>query len=212
MLEHVSGLAQVTSGWSGTLTTTVGAVTATLSPPLRTSAAEVARELARLSQRTHGGTWQAWVTSAGKLVVEASLAFGLNATGFCATQTGYSAGPYASATSVEATDAHPGGVYPAGGVGADIGGTSLPLGVALGDGSSVALGVLSYASGGLVLEDDHASLMALLPALATGTTWDVWDGGRIEGRVRLSGPPAVSPRGARLDLVDLRVDVQVVTS
>jgi len=70
-----SGLALVNSGWTGTVTITVGADDVVVTPVARTSAAEVVAKVLSKCTELHGGTWSASVTSAGVISITSTLTF-----------------------------------------------------------------------------------------------------------------------------------------
>lgn len=209
----VSGLAIVRSGWTGSISVTVGASTVTHTPTDPTSAAEVMVRLAQRASRAFGAAWEAFPTEAGVLTLSASAAFTLAASGTTAARTGFASGPYASATERPADGAHEDGIYPS--VGLTYSGSHLvgqTRATAMATGAAATMPVRGDSAGTLIVHGAHAELVALQATLEGGAlTYDVWSGGRLEGRVRI-GQARREARSQKPGMVQLAIDCREVTA
>jgi len=95
-LERLPIGLQVQTGWTGSVTATIGGTTVTVDPSAfnggHNSAKSVLDRLARDGLATFGGTWEAWVeASSAKAKVQHSATFTLAATGNTQTRLAISA-------------------------------------------------------------------------------------------------------------------------
>lgn len=108
---YIAGFSKVLGGWTGLVATTIGVTTASITPTGRESAISVWNALIKKSRLTHGGTWNGWVDSDGKLYIESSLSFDLTHTNLTRSRLGF-ASDSTSITSITAPSAHSEGYYP----------------------------------------------------------------------------------------------------
>jgi len=204
-----SGLAAVTSGWTGGATITVGAVVATVTTRARTSAVEVIRDLVRTAERIHGGTWKWWATAAGKLVVTSTLTFALAATGNTDDRTGFT-GTYTGAASYTAAVAYDGAVYPSIGLRLD-GAAGVSRSGAVGASGATVMAITRQdQSGKVVMYGTFAELVALVDTFDVAGTWDVNLAGIWAARVRVTSVGR-NAWGIRPDKATLELGVTAVT-
>ena len=109
IVDHTPGFAEVADNWTGSVTVTIGAVSATVTPT-RGSAASVWIDLIKKCELLHGGDWYGWSTSASKLVIAHDVSFTLTASG--STQSNLGIPASASGTEVVGTSPHIRGTYP----------------------------------------------------------------------------------------------------
>ena len=191
VVDHTPGFSQVTdSGWTGNVTVTIGAVSATITPS-NDSAASVWIALVNKCELLHGGSWEGWSTSASKLVIAHSSSFTITATGTTQTRLGLAAST--TGTEVAGTSAHFRGTYP---IGLSFEGYNKIKedGVAAADGSGAT--PLIWKTGGASIQvfdtwQNNYDTQGTIMAAGDIFTGDIWMGGRSFGRyffdsVRLS--------------------------
>lgn len=170
--NYYSLLAKVEDGWTGTLTVTVGATTATVTPHSRTSALRVLERMVYEARRVHGAAFIAYVDSASKFVVEMPSTFAIAATGYTPLKTGLSADQSGS-SSYTFPAAIPNAILPA--YGAQI--RSTLIGVKRG--SSLLDGGAGFSKGRrdirgrMTLYDTLVNSSTFADTLADGGTYDV---------------------------------------
>lgn len=202
-------LAPVVAGWTGSIAVDSGGITTTITPLARDSIAAI---MARLVHEVYVDQdlqlrCTVDVDNNGELVLAAASTFGLVASGTVATRTLFDSGPYSGAASYAASDTYEGRVTPAGVV---YGGTlQVSGGRAVGDGSGGSHGVDEAPSGRLRTTWQFASAWSVEGAL-TGV-YDVWDDGRILGRVRVDGWRRRPAGGLRTGLMILEATVTEVS-
>jgi len=169
---YYSLLAKVVDGWTGTLTVTIGAAVATVTPRPRTSALRVLERMVYEARRVHGAAFIAYVDSASKFVVEMPSTFAIAATGTTDTKTGLTANQSGSSSYTFPT-AIPSALLPAYGaqlrlevIGAKRGSTLLSGGFGFTGGSKKI-------AGRLILYDTLANDSTVADTLADGGTFDV---------------------------------------
>lgn len=201
----VSGLAEVTAGWTGTVEVDVGGATATVFVQSRTSAAEVWDALVRAAARRCGGTWSWWPLADGTVVVTGPSAFTLWATGTTRDRLGLTSS-YTGATSYT-TEAHDGGLYTTGGLGTS-GPTWSKTAEVSATGGTVIGASRRGGRGSVELFGTFAELYALAGGFA-GTTWDIVLAGTRDARVRVESE-SLAPLGRPASVVSLELGVSAV--
>ena len=106
---NMMGMAKVLSGWSGSLSVTVGATTVAITPDLRTSAIILAREVARTALGL-GVSTKAYATTSGVLTWEAASSISINASGLIRTRLNVDA--TTTGTTLVGAGVHADGFYP----------------------------------------------------------------------------------------------------
>ena len=204
-----SGLAAVTSGWTGTATVTIGATVVTVTPRERTSPVEVVRDLVRAAERIHGGTWKWWADAAGKLVVTSTLTFALAGTGNTDDRLGFT-GTYTGAPTYTAAVAHDGAIYPSTGLRLD-GADGVARGGAVGATGANVMAITRQEQGGkLLMYGAFDELVGLVDTFEGAGTWDVNLAGIWAARIRVTGV-ARNAWGIRPDKTVLELGVTAVT-
>jgi len=170
--NYYSLLAKVVDGWTGTLTVTIGAVVATVTPRPRTSALRVLERMVYEARRVHGAAFVAYVDSASKFVVEMPSTFAIAATGTTDTKTGLTADQSGSSSYTFPT-AIPSALLPAYGaklrsklLGRKKGSSLLAGGFGFTKGAQKVTGILS-------LFDTLPNSTTFADTLADGGTFDV---------------------------------------
>ncbi len=170
--NYYSLLAKVVDGWTGSLTVTVGAAVATVTPRPRTSALRVLERMVYEARRVHGAVFVAYVDSASKFFVFMPATFAIAATGTTAAKTGLTANQ-SGASSYTFPTAIPSALLPAYGaqlrsslIGVETGASLLSGGLGFGGGPKKIAGTLS-------LYDTLANSTTLADTLADGGTFDV---------------------------------------
>ena len=177
------GLAKVLTGWTGSLTVTVGGVPVGITPSEPTSAVELAVRvdtvLTALGAQPHG----VQVSEAGVLVWSAVASFTLAATGVIQTRLNVAAST--TATTVTGAGVHADGFYPARGMSIDspMMATSQATTMADAAGSTGALAAVSSAR--LTANDTLQALWAFEDDFGTDQLWDLWAGGYYRARLRI---------------------------
>jgi len=204
-----SGLALVDAGWTGSVTVTIGAVVATLTPTGRWSVAAAWAYVLQEATRLHGGTWSGYVDSADKLFISGTAGnFTLAATGTTQTRLGLT-GTYTGAGSYTADVAHYGAVTPSLGLRYDGGDTSIG-GTAPGATGAFGFGgAWASEAGGLACYGTIAELVALESTLMAANVYDAWLDGRLVTRIHV-GNVTRSRWGAHADRAMLTVACQTV--
>jgi len=170
--NYYSLLAKVVDGWTGTLTVTIGAAVATVTPRARTSALRVLERMVYEARRVHGEAFVAYVDSASKFVVEMPSTFAIAATGTTATKTGLTANQ-SGASSYTFPTAIPSAILPAYGAQLRTKVVSLKKGSTLLAGGFGFTGGPSKDRGRLTLYDTLANNSTTADTLADGGTFDV---------------------------------------
>ena len=172
----VTALAKVVSGWTGAVTVTVGAATASVTPAARTSAFEVMTTLGTELARVFGATGHgAWVTSAGVFQMVGPATFSVAATGTTLGRLGMT-GTLSGAASYTFPSAYTGAVVPDYGVRAKSQLVTLADGAASSTGATGRAGELKSGSASLFAFDDFSDVFTISANLDQGETYDahVW--------------------------------------
>lgn len=171
--EFHSLLAKVSSGWTGTLTVTVGAATATVTPRSRTSALRVLERMVYEARRVHGEAFVAYVDSAAKFVVEMKgTTFSIAATGTTATKTGLTATQSGSDGYTFPT-VTPDAIVPRYGARLSVAMAQRSKGATMLSGGTGYTKAAKSATGNLTLFDTLASASTFADTLSSGGTYDV---------------------------------------
>lgn len=169
--SQISALAEVVSGWTGAVSVTVGATTATYTPSGRTSAFEVLRGIGREAVRVHGGTVGGWATSAGVLQVQASMLFDISATGTTMGRLGLT-GTLSGSNEYTFPSAYIGAVVPDYGANARSAMVQVKPGKASATGAGALTAGLEAAGGRISLFDDLSDVVDIAAELDAGGTYD----------------------------------------
>jgi len=203
-------LAEVVSGWTGSVQTTVGPTTVTVTPKTRDSVASVWERLMRASAGVFGGTWDGWPNGAGRLVITGPATFSLTSSGTTQTRL-QTTGSYTGATEYTAAAAYHSGTFPTLGIQAELGVTERAGGGVSGSGDYATSGGAKAPTGRVTISSSYANIVALESALRPAEVHDVWMGGRVISRFWIR-----SVRRARwgvgADQARLVLDAVVVTS
>lgn len=189
MPSTVSGLAKVYPGWSGTLTCTIGAVTVSATFLDLESAPGAWFRFLGICSRRFAGTWDPFVTSAGKLsaTVSGAGAFSFGATGTAATRLGITGAIAGSdGSTVEAQDAHPDGVYPTHGILLDVVDVAMSKGACTASDGYASAGVRDGSSVSVTVHDTLERLWTTEQTLTNGATYDAIAGDRLLARLFLT--------------------------
>ena len=171
----------------------------------RESPASVWSALVAGCRDLHGGEWEGYATSDGKLAIKSSLSFAISFADNTKTRLGFTLNLTGSA-SYTAPNTH-GGVYPSG-LAMNTRDRQRGGGAFTSDGSGSTPLLAESKGSGAQLLDTWANVnayQATLYAVGTSpTTADVWIGGRIVGRFAVSkaeiSRPGLSPDPAFLNL------------
>jgi hypothetical protein len=181
LLENIPGLARVITAWTGNVSVTIGATSATISPGVG-SAASVWSDLLAKCRLIHGGTWSGWADASGILQIHHSINFTLTSTLLTKSRLNLSAS--ASGTTVSGAGAHLRGYYPM-----SLGFTGYDIrkddGAAAADGSGATPLIWGSGTASVEVLDTWANNYALQEALMEGPDVlmvDIWMGGRRFGR------------------------------
>ena len=169
--SQISALAEVTSGWTGAVTITVGATVATYTPSGRSSAFEVLRGIGREAVRVHGVTVGGWATSAGVLAIRSTVVFSLAATGTTMGRLGLT-GTLSASNEYTFPSAYAGGVIPDYGANARSAMIQVKPGKAAATGAGALSAGLEAAGARVNLFDDLAGVVDLAAELDAGGTYD----------------------------------------
>ena len=177
------GLAKVLTGWTGSLTVTVGATAVGIVPSETTSAIELAGRIDVVLSALGAQPYGADASAAGVISWRAAGSFTLAASGVIQSRLGVAA--TATGTTVTGTGAHAGGFYPAQGMLVDTpllaSSTAQPMADASG-----GIGALpSVARVAVEAHDTLAYLWAFEAEFGGDLMWDLWAGGRYRGRMRI---------------------------
>jgi len=179
---NVMGMAKVLTGWTGSLSVTIGGVTVPITPRATTSVIELAERVGDVL-RGFGLSGIQYATSAGVLQWEATGAFTLAATGVIATRMNLAAST--TGTTVTGAGAHADGFYP--GIGMSL---AEPIGSttvvpALANGAATVGSLMASQSLRLVAHADLDDIWTLEAAFNTDQPWDVWAAGVYRGRLKV---------------------------
>lgn len=197
MTTGYAALAEVLTGWTGSITVTVGARSVTVTPSTRESVASLWSRVQMRALAELDLTLAVVMLAADQAIAEADQAFDMTLSGNCASRTDFDSGPYSSlATYTSDANGCDGVIVPAYGMRlADAMLTS--TGRAVADGSSAAVLVDSGATSRLALMINLSQAVTIEQAIAalthTQQVHDVWHAGRLIQRVRLSGAPTRRP-------------------
>lgn len=183
----LTALAQVVSGWTGSVSVTYGATTATVTPPGRTSAFEVMTALGAEISRVIGGTsHNAWVTSAGVFEMVGGSVFTVAATGTTEGRLGLS-GTLSGAAAYTFPSSYTGAVIPDYGLRAQSAAITVEDGVSTSTGATARTGGLKSGGGRIFAFDDFSDVFTLSADLDEGETYDahVWRDDDFPPLVRL---------------------------
>lgn len=176
---HRAGLGLVDAGWTGVVTTTRGAVVATVTPVGRMSAIEVWLRVQVESTRVHGGDWSVYVDGSERLVIGTSLAsFDLAATLVTQTRLALTAGPYTGLPGYTGAAAHFGAVYPTRGIDFQGGRPAVDRGRPSGTGALGLPGAPGSSSGTVRCWGTLTELIGLEGTLTAAEAYDAWVDGR----------------------------------
>lgn len=203
VLVHNPGFSQVFGNYGGSVSVTIGATSATITPgDERASAASIWMDLVALATITHGSQFTGFVNDSGVLVIQAGVTFTLTASGNTQTRLGIAAS--ASGTEVTGTGVHLGGLYP---VALKLRGFYLSKksvkSSAAGDGANSL--IWGSDKGRADILDTYENVWNYMETLyPSGDIFvtDIWMGGRSFGRYQVTsaqmGRPGVKPDPATL--------------
>ena len=172
----VSALAKVVSGWTGTITVTVGAASASYTPKSRTSAFEVITELGDELVRVSGAVGLgAWVTSSGVIQMVGPSVFSVAATGTTLGRLGMT-GTLSGAAQYTFPSAYTGALLPDYGVRAKSRLIDVDDGAATTTGATGRAGALKSGGATLFAFDGFSDVFTITADLDAGETYDahVW--------------------------------------
>ena len=181
VVEHAPGWAEVTNRWTGSVSATIGATSATITPTVD-SAASVWIALVEKCKLIHGGTWEGWATDAARLEISHTASFTLTASGN--TQTRLNLAASASGTLISSIGPHERGYYPTG-LGFEGYNLRKQGGAAAADGSGAVPLIWDPGQATLQVFDTWAfnyDLLSELNAIGDLYKMDIWIGGRGLGR------------------------------
>jgi len=169
---QITALAEVTSGWTGTVTATIGGVAVTVTPSSRTSAFAVMSNLGAAIYRVTGSSqYGGWATSAGKFELTGPAVFTVAATGTTEARMGLS-GTLSGAASYTFPLAYSGGVTPDYGVNATAPGIKRDPGKPGSNGAVGTAGAREAGGSTLAVFDDVADVVTIAATLDGGGTYD----------------------------------------
>jgi len=175
-------MAKVLTGWSGTLSVTVGASTVAVPVELRTSAIVLADRAAAIA-RGMGVSVEAYATAAGVLTWSAASTISINASGVIASRMNLAA--TTTGTTLSGAGAHTDGFYPAHGMRIDApsDGTGRTMPTAAGSYTTAPRRepqpVRAQAFGTM------ADVWTYAAAFGGDVVWDVWGFQGYWGRLRI---------------------------
>ncbi len=171
--------ASVLTGWTGTITLNSRVITPR-------SSESVASLVARLREYCafDGLTLSVSVASSGVITLTGSAAFTLTLTGTCETRTGFTAGPYGSATSQTAAGAYTGAWVPTRGIRLDAPRVDTSDGAATSSGVYATSGHRDAGSGAATVWTSYADAAVREDASDTA---DYWEDGRLVARSFAAG-------------------------
>ena len=177
------GLAKVLTGWTGSLTVTVGATAVPIVPSEPTSAVELALRVDVVLGALGASPYGASVSAAGVITWRAVSSFTLAATGVIRSRLNVAAST--TGTTVTGSGAHADGFYPARGmlVESPMVASSTTMSVSDGAGAINPLPMTSTVS--LEVHDTLANIWAHEASFNTDHMWDLWAGGVYRGRLRV---------------------------
>ena len=180
--RNVMGLAQVLTGWSGTLSVTVGATTVPIVPATRTSAIVLARAIATTASALDAAA-VAYASSTGVLSWESAISMRIDCAGVIRTRLDMAAST--SGTKLGALGAHLDGLYPEHGIQLREAMHATTTVASIADGSG---GVFSQASTRALSLEIHGTLANVWTyeaAFSADQVWDLWHGSTQAGRLRV---------------------------
>lgn len=180
---NVMGMAKVLTGWTGTLSVTVGATTVAITPPMRTSAIILADRVVLIADAL-GVAVTTFATAAGVLTWSASATMSINATGVLRTRLNLAA--TTTGTDLAGVGAHTDGFYPEHGMEiATMPNTSTMVTPAA-SGSNPPIPNMAPQSLTIGVFGTLANLWTYEDAFGGDHVWDVWRAGRYWGRLRVN--------------------------
>ena len=180
---NVMGMAKVLTGWTGSLTVTVGGVAVAVTPQASTSAIVLAMRVGDIL-RAFGLSGVQYASSTGVLGWDASGTFTLAATGVIATRMGLAAS--STGTTVTGTGAHQDGFYPEHGMSLDVPVGSFAVVPSLADGSAAVGPLNASQSLRLTAHGDLDDIWTLEAAFNTDQPWDLWAAGVHRARLKVN--------------------------
>ena len=183
--QHVSTLAEVTSGWTGTVSIVVGAATVTHTPPATTSAVTVLEALeAAVARELAPAVLDAWTTAARQVFMRMATAFDVVATGTTMGRLGLT-GALTGASSYTFPLAVPSTLAPSIGIGSAGAEVALSPGVALAAGGGARYGTLAGAGKTITVYGTMAEVVAANASLDDGKTYDLTMWAERSHRIRV---------------------------
>lgn len=178
-----AALAEVLSGWTGTIAVTYGGVTTTVTPYVRESVASLFARLVAQVYADSGLALSVRVSTDDPFVaVSASSAFDLTLSGTCESRSGLTDGPYSGATSYEGVAGVASLYVPTRGLRLDGPAWSVEVGRPTSTGSAGYAGPMIGGTAQLTMWSSFADTWANEDLEGV---YDVWHDGRIFGRGRI---------------------------
>lgn len=178
-----AALAEVLTGWTGTIAVTYSGTTTTITPYLRESVASLFARLIVQVREDSGFALLLTLAAPDQITISAAATFSMSLTGNCGTRTDYDTGPYSGAASY-ASDAnvYTGAYVPTRGLRLDGITHGQDTGRATSTGASGYAGPLEMGSARLRMWSTFADTWANEDIQGV---YDVWHDGRILGRGRI---------------------------
>ena len=168
-----TALGEVTTGYTGTVTVTVGATSAVYTVQASESALSVMYRVLVECTRVHGAGWAVYVDASDKLnYVYSGGVFSLAATGTTQARLGLT-GTLSGAPAYTFPNAYSGALVPDRGAFLDGPEFAMEGGASISDGSNARASWGTAPNRTLTIHDDAADQMAHQALLAAGGTWDL---------------------------------------
>lgn len=176
-----ASLAEVLSGWTGTIAVTYGGITTTITPYVRESVASLwARTIAQVY--ADSGLTMTISTSGSDTTITTSASCTITLTGNTATRTDYDSGPYTNTSFPSDGNGYLGRYVPTRGLRLDGPAWSVELGRSTSTGSAGFAGPMIGGTATLTMWSSFADTWANEDLEGV---YDVWHDGRIFGRGRI---------------------------
>lgn len=179
---NVVGMAKVLTGWSGSLSVTVGATTVAVPVDTRTSVIVLAQRITAVA-RGLGVSVEAYATAAGVLTWAAASTISINASGVIATRMSLAA--TTTGTTLSGTGAHADGFYPGHGMRIEAPADSTTLEAPTAAGGYTAAPVMTPRPVSLRAYGVMADMWTHAADFGGDVVWDVWGSPGYWGRLRV---------------------------
>ena len=183
----MAGLAQVVTGWTGSVSIVIGSVTSTVTPDERDSVVRVVLQLAADTAKGTGSSVQAWSDASGQLRIYSSLGtWRLVSSGTTKDRLVSPASDIFNAGETwQAATPHLDGYYPARGLAVRGAPVAFTTSSASSEGAYSGANVLGSSSVTFTGYDEITAQWADELTLSEGSVWDYWRDGFFVFRSRL---------------------------